>query len=385
MEVYDIKDRAKRDWNHPVRVRTGTGLHHPLAEMPFEDHLCHERMRAERSGRTIALLLIDCRECFAQGAQDEGCAYILRALCESTRLTDIVGWYRENAIVGVILTEFGSCNPIQAVDRIQEKISPKLSRNLYRAQIGPPRVKAQFFPEGNVSSESAPALDLTFYPELVTQQSPARLREALKRIVDLSGSSLALVSLLPVFAAIAAAIRLTSPGPALFRQKRVGRFGVDFTMYKFRTMHSNAETGPNEEVVRQFIDGHATAMGDAGIYKLCKDPRVTRLGKFLRRTSLDELPQFLNVLQGSMSLVGPRPPLRYELMRYKPWHIKRLLESKPGLTGIWQVSGRSRTRFDGMVRLDLRNSKTRTFFLDLKLILKTVRALISDDSACLGK
>jgi len=382
MEVYDIKDGVKRDWNHPVRVRMGTGLHHPLSEIPFEDHLCHERMRAERSGRTIALLLIDCRECFAQGTQEEGGTYILRAVCEATRLTDIVGWYRENAIIGVLLTEFGNWTPLSAVERIQAKITPKLSRKLYRAQIAPPRVKAQVFPEGDVSYDGALSLDLTFYPELMTQHVSTRLREAMKRFLDLSGSSVALVSLLPLFAVIAAAIRLSSPGPALFKQKRVGRLGVDFTMYKFRTMHSNAESGTHEKYVRQFIGGQATPEGDGGVYKMSRDPRVTRLGKFLRRTSLDELPQLLNVLQGSMSLVGPRPPLRYELERYKPWHRKRLLESKPGLTGLWQVSGRSRTRFDEMVRLDLRYSKTRTFVLDLKLILKTFRALISDDSAC---
>jgi lipopolysaccharide/colanic/teichoic acid biosynthesis glycosyltransferase len=113
-----------------------------------------------------------------------------------------------------------------------------------------------------------------------------------------------------------------------------------------------------------------------------RDPRITRLGKILRRTSLDELPQFLNVLQGSMSLVGPRPPLRYELEVYEPWHRRRILDSKPGLTGLWQVYGRNRTRFDEMVRLDLRYAKKQSLLLDLSLLIKTVRVLISEDNAC---
>jgi len=382
MEAFVPKDRVRNGANHPARIAMGTGLHRPLSEAKFEDHLCHERLRAERSGRTIALLQVDCRMCFAPEKQKEGSARILECVCESTRLTDLVGWHKEGAIVGVIITEFGKCTPAQAIESIQAKIVPTLSRQLFLAQNQSPRLKVQFFPEDSVPGAGASKLDLTFYPELQTQQARMRARVAVKRLVDLAGSSVALVCLLPTFALIAAAIRMTSPGPALYRQKRVGQYGVDFTMFKFRTMRLNAETDTHEEFVRRFIGGQTGPTGEEGLFKMAKDPRVTALGKFLRRTSLDELPQFLNVLQGSMSLVGPRPPLRYELNVYKPWHRRRLLESKPGLTGLWQVSGRSRTRFEEMVRLDLRYTKKKSMLLDITILIKTIRTLITENDAC---
>jgi lipopolysaccharide/colanic/teichoic acid biosynthesis glycosyltransferase len=382
MEASVVNAQAKKQLNLPIRVRIGSGLHHPLSEERFEAHLCHERMRAERSGRTIALLLVDCRKCFTPEEEKESCARILSTLCESTRLTDIVGWFNDLAIAGVIFTEFGKCDPIEAVASIQTKIVSTLNRLWRPDQQDMPDVKMQFFPEDSIPGEHVPKVDLTFYPELDIQNAQTQSRARLKRGLDLIGSSLAILFLFPVFTAVAAIIRLSSPGPALYRQNRVGQFGIDFTMYKFRTMEWNAETGIHEQFVKQYIGGRTNPEENAGIYKLCRDPRVTRLGKFLRRTSLDELPQFLNVLQGSMSLVGPRPPLRYELDVYEPWHRRRILDSKPGLTGLWQVNGRNRTRFDEMVHLDLRYGKTQSLLLDLSLLIKTVRVLISEDSAC---
>jgi len=382
MEAFIPKDRVRSGSNRPSRGRMGTGLHQPLSEAAFEDHLCHERLRAERSGRTIALLLVDCSMCFAEDKQEAGSARILEYLCESTRLTDLVGWHKQGAVVGVIITEFGKCTHLKAVECIQAKIAPTLSHQLLPSQNRAPRLQVQFFPEDSVWNAGISELDLTFYPEIQTQRERMRARVAAKRLLDLAGSSAALVFLMPAFALIAVAIRVSSPGPALYRQKRVGQFGVDFTMLKFRTMHLNAQTDSHEEFVREFIAGQTISAGGNGLFKMTKDPRVTRLGKFLRRTSLDELPQFLNVLQGSMSLVGPRPPLRYELNHYQPWHRRRLLESKPGLTGLWQVSGRSRTRFEEMVRLDLRYTKRKSMLLDFTILMKTVRALIVDNNAC---
>jgi lipopolysaccharide/colanic/teichoic acid biosynthesis glycosyltransferase len=146
-------------------------------------------------------------------------------------------------------------------------------------------------------------------------------------------------------------------------------------------MQHNADPSIHENYVKQFISGKADTAETSGIYKLQGDSRVTRLGKFLRKTSLDEFPQFFNVLKGDMSLVGPRPPLRYETAAYEHWHRRRLLEAKPGLTGLWQVTGRSKTRFDDMVRLDLRYAAKQSFWVDLSLLVKTVRVLISDEGA----
>jgi lipopolysaccharide/colanic/teichoic acid biosynthesis glycosyltransferase len=184
----------------------------------------------------------------------------------------------------------------------------------------------------------------------------------MKRAVDLTGSLIALVLLSPLFLGVALAIKLTSKGPVFFRQKRVGQYGVPFVFLKFRSMYVNNDASVHKAYVKQLIAGSAQCHpgnGDGnGVYKLTKDSRVTRIGGFLRRTSLDELPQFINVLRGEMSLAGPRPAIAYEVEAYDIWHRRRVLEAKPGITGLWQVNGRSRIKFDDMVRLDLRYAKS---------------------------
>jgi len=157
-----------------------------------------------------------------------------------------------------------------------------------------------------------------------------------------------------------------------------------FTILKFRTMHCNAGDALHHQFVSSFIKarGQVPDPGTNGVFKLTNDPRVTPVGRMLRKTSLDELPQLWNVLRGAMSLVGPRPPLPYELEQYKPWHRRRVLEAKPGITGLWQVSGRSRTTFDEMVRFDLRYARTRSLWADLKILLATPAAVISGKGAC---
>jgi len=157
-----------------------------------------------------------------------------------------------------------------------------------------------------------------------------------------------------------------------------------FTMLKFRTMYLNADHGLHHEFVSRFIKANGTIHGPGHneFFKLTNDPRVTPVGRILRKTSLDELPQLWNVLRGAMSLVGPRPPVPYEFEQYKPWHRRRVLEAKPGITGLWQVAGRSRTTFDEMVRLDLRYARTRSLWTDIKILLATPAAVISGKGAC---
>jgi lipopolysaccharide/colanic/teichoic acid biosynthesis glycosyltransferase len=156
-----------------------------------------------------------------------------------------------------------------------------------------------------------------------------------------------------------------------------------FMMLKFRTMHVNNDHAIHREFVSSFIKSgdRTAAAGKTSLFKIVKDPRVTPLGRLLRRTSLDELPQLWNVLRGDMSLVGPRPPLAYEVEQYQWWHRRRVLEAKPGLTGLWQVTGRSRTTFDEMVRLDLRYARTYSAWTDFKILLATPRAVISGKGA----
>jgi lipopolysaccharide/colanic/teichoic acid biosynthesis glycosyltransferase len=208
------------------------------------------------------------------------------------------------------------------------------------------------------------------------------VRDVLKRLLDIAGSAALLALLSPVFLVIAALIKVSSKGPVLFRQPRVGQCGRRFTMFKFRTMHVNADEAVHQQYVARFIESGATATATSDkVFKIVDDPRVTPLGHFLRRSSLDELPQFWNVFRGEMSLVGPRPPLAYEVQRYKRWHLRRLWEAKPGITGLWQVKGRSRTTFDEMVRLDLQYAKTHSLWTDIKILLATPLAVVSGKGA----
>jgi len=206
-----------------------------------------------------------------------------------------------------------------------------------------------------------------------------------KRMIDIAGSALVLVVCAPLFLAIAIAIKISSPGPVLYRQKRMGQFGLPFVFLKFRSMYINNDACAHQKYVRELIAGQAERQAShgngEGVYKLTRDARVTFVGNFLRRTSLDELPQFLNVFKGEMSLVGPRPPIDYEMKAYGFWHRRRLLEAKPGITGLWQVNGRSRVNFDDMVRLDLKYARTWSPWLDIRILMRTPRAVVSGDGA----
>jgi lipopolysaccharide/colanic/teichoic acid biosynthesis glycosyltransferase len=195
-----------------------------------------------------------------------------------------------------------------------------------------------------------------------------------------------LILCLPVLVLIAMAIRSTSKGPVLFRQVRMGQYGKRFTFLKFRSMYVNSDPNIHEEYVKRLIKGTPGTEQTTGnrqiLYKLTADPRITPVGRFLRSTSLDEIPQFLNVLCGHMSLVGPRPPVLYEFNRYDLWHRQRLLAVKPGITGLWQVDGRSRVKFDDMVRLDIRYARSWSLWLDIRILLRTPGAVISGNGAC---
>jgi len=199
-----------------------------------------------------------------------------------------------------------------------------------------------------------------------------------KRMIDLVFSLSILVFGLPFYALIAALIKLTSEGPVLFVQERVGKDGRPFRFYKFRTMTVDSTDNRHRDFAENFIKGKVMELRDeAGrpVYKIPHDPRVTSIGQFLRRTSLDELPQFINVLKGEMSLVGPRPPLTYEYSYYKEWHKARLVV-RPGLTGLWQVSGRSTVPFDEMVMLDLYYIDNWSLALDLKIVFRTLPVML---------
>jgi lipopolysaccharide/colanic/teichoic acid biosynthesis glycosyltransferase len=199
-----------------------------------------------------------------------------------------------------------------------------------------------------------------------------------KRSLDLVSSVVCLLLTSPVLAVVAVAVKLESPGPVLFRQERLGLGGRPFTLYKFRSMFSSAEQGRHREHVRELIRGDASQAqpADEVWLPIVADPRVTRLGAFLRRTHLDELPQLINIARGEMSLVGPRPPIPYEVEVYQPWHLRRL-SVVPGLTGLWQATAWGRLSFDEGVALDLAYVDRRSFGLDLRLIGRTLWQIVT--------
>ena len=224
--------------------------------------------------------------------------------------------------------------------------------------------------------------------QIVSERQPRSWQqaaaEAAKRAFDITLSALLLAIFSPLFLVIAALVKLTSPGTVFFRQERVGQMMKPFEMLKFRTMSVNADHTIHHQFVSAFITsgGHSAANGESTLFKIANDPRSHEVGRLLRKTSLDELPQLWNVLRGEMSLVGPRPPLQYQVAQYQPWHRRRVLEAKPGMTGLWQVKGRSRTTFDEMVRLDLRYAKSCSVWTDIKILFATPRAVVSGKGAC---
>jgi len=202
----------------------------------------------------------------------------------------------------------------------------------------------------------------------------------LKRLMDLLGAFVGLVLFSPLMLITALAVKFTSPGPIIFKQTRLGKRGNHFSFYKFRSMVAGNDDRVHREYICKLINGENDQInqGDRNrpLYKLKKDCRVTKVGRIIRKLSIDELPQLFNVLKGEMSLVGPRPPIPYEVEKYKSWHLRRILEVKPGITGLWQVEGRSKTSFDDMVRLDIRYLQTWSIWLDLKILVKTVREVL---------
>ena len=223
---------------------------------------------------------------------------------------------------------------------------------------------------------------------LVAERRESNLYHLGKRCLDVILASLALIVLLPLLLLITVLIMLDSPGPVVFTQKRVGakrqRLGrqaiwviQDFTMYKFRSMIENADPSVHEAYIREFVEGRAQATAESGgKFKLTNDPRVTRIGGLLRKYSLDELPQLVNVLKGDMSLVGPRPVPAYEVACYGNGHHKRLA-ALPGITGFWQVKGRCQVSFEEMIRMDLEYIGKASFAYDLKILFLTIPAVIS--------
>jgi lipopolysaccharide/colanic/teichoic acid biosynthesis glycosyltransferase len=364
----------------PISEVSSLGDRGILNAEAFRRMIALERKRSERSRKPFMLLLLDMGDDLPSEKNGRVLGRILSALSLSTRDTDVTGWYSNNCVVGVMFTEIATEDGSAIPGTIIARVTETLRKNLAFEQFNRVSLSFHVFPEDwNHDGEQGPR-NPTLYPDLSQREDGRKAFRATKRMMDILGSVLALALAAPVFLIIAIAIKATSRGPVFFRQRRVGQNGNPFVFLKFRSMYLNNDAAVHKEYVQRLIAGKADKQPSNGngqaVYKLTKDSRITGVGSFLRKTSLDELPQFINVLIGEMSLVGPRPPVPYEVEAYDIWHRRRLLEARPGITGLWQVSGRSRVTFDEMVRLDLHYARTWSPWMDIKILLRTPGAVM---------
>lgn len=363
---------------HPL-VKRNHGL---CTEDSFHEILSLERRRTERSGKAFLLMLLDISTLLPK---NEGISKDLsKELTNYIRDIDTMGWYKSEITLGIIFTEINKTD----ICSLKEKINEVLINTLDLEQLKKININCNIFPEDECRKQpDSSTPNLRLYPDLSKQRFSKRVSFTLKRTLDIIGSTFAILIFSPFFLIIMILIKLSSEGPIMFKQQRVGKYGKEFTFLKFRTMHVDNDDTIHREYVSELIRNQKAATeekkegGTKYTYKLNNDPRVTPIGSFLRKTSLDELPQFLNVLKGDMSLVGPRPPIPYELEDYDIWHNRRVLEVKPGITGVWQTEGRSSTTFDEMVRMDIKYIKKRSIWMDIKILLKTPWTVLTGKGA----
>jgi lipopolysaccharide/colanic/teichoic acid biosynthesis glycosyltransferase len=361
---------AAHAW-HPPAADNDAGADRVMYRAEFLRTVQREKRRAERSMGSLSMVVLENTD--VRSGDVRSVDSLLRGVCDVMRETDYLANIDDEA-VAVLLPDTGAPGLARFLDKV--------------ALIGGAQASAvgATYPD--------PAFDRLAADRLGTPRSrhsaaeieapsPGRGGYFLKRSLDIVGALFAIALLSPLMLLVVLGIRLTSKGPAVFKQARIGQGGKPFVMYKFRSMRIDMDDGIHREFVASLIEGKTVpaAAGAPANFKIKADPRVTRIGRLIRKTSIDELPQFFNVLKGEMSLVGPRPPVPYEADKYKTWHRRRVFELKPGLTGIWQVEGRSRVTFDDMVRMDLRYLRECSLGFDLMILLRTVKVVLTCDGA----
>jgi exopolysaccharide biosynthesis polyprenyl glycosylphosphotransferase len=344
-----------------------------LPTLHFVESLRLEKRRADRSKAHLSLLLFSFQ--IDSTTREEHIGEFISTLQRNTRETDIKGWVN-NRVIGLVLPDTDEKGLKKCIDKIET--SNRNLRYVLTSGTYPDHIFSRVLAE-NVNKPDLFPFDLD------DAQRFRGLDLTLKRVIDILGSITGLTLFSPLMLATAVAIKVTSPGPAIFKQVRLGKKGIRFPVYKFRSMHVNTDDHVHREYVANLIKGNMESLNQGDpekpLFKLKDDQRITSIGKIIRKLSIDELPQFWNVLRGEMSLVGPRPPLPYEVEKYEPWHLRRILEVKSGMTGLWQVDGRSKTSFDDMVRLDLKYALNWSLWLDIRILLKTVRAVVRPSGA----
>lgn len=344
-----------------------------LPRNEFRAQVRLEKRRADRSRAALSLVVLRLDGQSLMGTND--LRDLIRYLTERKRETDIIG-YVDNGLIAILLPYTDSSSVAAFCRLIVDRVdTPHLA--MHSATY--PDVRFDTLLDGqDIEDDPEPA---------VVERIPLRRRVslAIKRLMDIVGALILMVIASPIMLVTALAVKLGSPGPIFFRQSRIGMSGVPFNLYKFRSMRIDTDDRAHREYVEKLIGGQNQDINQGSsekpVYKMRSDPRITPVGRIIRKTSIDELPQLWNVLKGEMSLVGPRPPVTYETARYQSWHMRRLQQMRPGITGLWQVEGRSRTTFDDMVRYDLRYIRDWTLGLDVRILFKTIFVVLNGDGA----
>ncbi len=369
------KSRARRSTSaRPVHAHAQMHWHDSLLQPDkFAEVVHRETRRSERTGTPLSIV----RYTIDESAADDPLHFdrLVEVLQASKRETDFLGHIGTDTLAVLCPDTDGA-----GAHGLIAKLTPLVS-DLHVLPV------TATFPEhlfeslsGNTAPGGAYQLFVTAAP------SVDKLGHyPLKRALDVALALVALTLLGPLMVLVALVVKFTSKGPVIFKQPRLGKGGVPFTFYKFRSMVVNVDDKIHREYMANLIrSGHgdpASAGASTASYKMKADPRVTKIGKLIRATSIDELPQLFNVLKGDMSMVGPRPPIPYEAAHYEPWHLRRIFATKPGITGLWQVEGRSRVTFSEMVRMDLRYIRNCSLMLDLRILLRTVVVVLRCDGA----
>jgi lipopolysaccharide/colanic/teichoic acid biosynthesis glycosyltransferase len=370
---WSATDRTQRFRARPRPIHRISNIH---SRRDIDAILHRECARCERNGHEFTLVVVSAPETVGM----RSVARLAKLLCRESRATDEIGWYDRRQVC-VVLPDTSDEGAMAFVRRITESanhsgMSPLCNVLGYRGQAHSDNetLSAEQIAKGIEEAGQDIPLDTPRRLRSMRMVTAGEVANLLirplpwwKRAVDIIGGALILIAALPIMAACAIAIKLSDRGPILFRQRRAGLGGRPFTIYKFRTMVTDAETKKSHLMHQSEQDGPA--------FKIKHDPRITRIGRVLRETSLDELPQLFNVLKGDMSLVGPRPLPIEESNRCATWHRRRL-DVTPGLTCIWQIKGRSTVSFADWIRMDRRYIRGQSLWQDVKLILLTVPAVL---------
>jgi len=403
-------------WRSWVKVYVRASRPHGLSSFQpqeqFRAMIMRERAGADRNQHVFSLLLFNIGD---PEANSVGVQYLAHVVANRIRMPDEVGWFDKKRI-GVLLPYTSTDGAQKLADDICQAIAAKASPPEYTIYTYP----FKWFSNGNghlsqlhfsdlspewktimsrdistakhadggsnIFGTQIASADTTLSSGILVQTIEPFFLNQLplwKRAMDVVGALFGLVVLSPILLLVALIIKTVSPGPAFFKQQRIGHGGKTFTMLKFRTMQFGTDTSTHKNHVKQLINGANNGNSKSPMSKLENHPQIILFGKILRKTCIDELPQLINVLLGEMSLVGPRPPLTYEVEEYLQWNYARF-NAVPGMTGLWQVSGKNLLTFTEMIQLDIQYSRKMSLWLDIKILLKTPLAIVSEISDTLA-